>query len=90
MNGISNLIGFLCIALLDIVSAAMLVRAIMSLFTDGNKVYNFVYSITEPIIMPVRKLLNKFDFSSGIPIDIPFLITYMLISVLRNILNIWF
>lgn len=90
MNGISNVIGFLCVALLDIVSISMLIRAIMSLFTDGNAVYNFVYSITEPLIMPLRKILNGLDFVSGIPIDIPFLITYMLISVLRNILNIWF
>lgn len=90
MNGISNIIGFLSIALLDIISAAMLIRAIMSLFTDGNSVYNFVYNMTEPIIMPVRKIFYKLDLESGIPIDIPFLITYILISVLRNTLNIWF
>ena len=84
MNGISSIISFLCIAFLDIISGAMLIRAIMSLFTDGNAVYNFVYSITEPIILPMRKLLDKLDFSLGIPIDIPFLITYMLISVLSK------
>ena len=90
MNGLSNVIGTVCVALLNIVLLAMLIRAVMSLFTEDNVILNFTYSITEPIIIPVRKLIEKSNIMSGLPIDISFLITYMLLSMLRSVLDIWF
>ena len=68
----------------------MLIRAILSLFTEGGVILSFVYSITEPIIIPVRKVLEKFNVSSALPIDLSFLITYLLLSVLSTVLGIWF
>ena len=90
MNGISNILGFICVALVDIIMWAMLIRAVMSLFTDDGVIWSFVYSITEPIVIPVRKLLEKFNVASSMPIDISFMITYLLLSVLSTFLNIWF
>ena len=90
MNEFSSILGFICVALVEIVLLAMLIRAIMSLFTDGGVILNFVYSITEPIIMPVRKIFEKFNISSGFPIDLSFLITYLLLSALKTVLSIWF
>lgn len=83
--------GIVCIALIDIIMIAMAVRAVMSWFVDGdNAVLNFLYSITEPIITPVRKLLHKFSGSSAFPLDISFFITYMLLVMLRTVLETWF
>ena len=90
MNGISNILGSICVALVDIIMWAMLIRAVMSLFTDDGVIWSFVYSITEPIVIPVRKLLEKFNVASSMPIDISFTITYLLLSVLSTFLNIWF
>ena len=90
MNGFSSVLGFICIALIDIILWSMLIRAILSLFTDGGVILSFVYSITEPIIIPVRKVLEKFNVSSALPIDLSFLITYLLLSVLSTVLGIWF
>lgn len=90
MNGLSNILGFICVAAVDIILWAMLIRAVMSLFTDGGAILSFVYSITEPVIIPVRKLLERFNIASGAPIDISFTITYLLLSVLSTFLSIWF
>ena len=91
MNGISLFIGNVCIVLIDIITFAMLIRAILSLFmAEDNAVASFLYSITEPIIMPVRRLLEKLNVFRGLPIDISFLVTYMLLSILSAVLGIWF
>lgn len=90
MNELSNILGFVCVAAIDILLWAMLIRAIMSIFTDDGMIFSFVYSITEPVIIPVRKLLEKFNFASAMPIDISFMITYLLLSLLSTFLSMWF
>ena len=90
MNEISSVIGLICVAVVDILLWAMLIRAVMSLFTDGGAVFSFVYSITEPIVIPVRKMFEKFNFASAMPIDISFMITYLLLSLLSTLLKVWF
>jgi YggT family protein len=83
--------GIVCIALIDIIMIAMAVRAVMSWFVDeDNAVLSFLYSITEPLVLPVRKLLHKFSGSSAFPLDISFFITYMLLVLLRTVLETWF
>ena len=91
MNGLSSFMGNVCVAMINIIILAMLIRAIMSMFVEGdNIILNFLYSITEPIVLPVRKLFERFNLMSGLPIDISFLVTYILLSVIRSILNMWF
>ncbi len=61
----------------------MLARAILSWFPmNSNKFSDFIYSITEPFIYPVRMLFDKMGWFSGLPIDIAFLVTYLLISII--------
>ena len=91
MNGISLFIGNICIVLIDIITFAMLIRAILSLFmAEDNAVAGFLYTITEPVIMPIRRLLEKLNVFQGLPIDISFLITYLLLSAIGSILSVWF
>lgn len=67
---------------IDILSVAMLVRAILSWFTMGEqtKIGAFLYVVTEPVILPVRALCNLFGWFRGLPMDMPFLITMVLLS----------
>ena len=91
MNGISQFAGLICLTLLDIVSLAMLARSLLSLFfEEDGMIMRFLYSITEPFVIPVRKLLEKLNIMSGMPIDVSFLITYLLLFVLQGFLSIWF
>lgn len=79
------------IALINLTEIAMFVRAILSWFIDGgNKIYGFLVSITEPIIIPIRKLLSKTSVGRGMPIDLAFLITYLLLEVVKAVLEVYF
>ena len=48
-----------CVALINFITLAMMVRAVMSWFLDeSNAIQGFLVSITEPFIIPVRMLLT--------------------------------
>lgn len=69
---------------IDMVSIAMLGRAVLSWFTMGEqtKIGTFLYVVTEPIIMPIRGLCNRFGWFQGLPLDMPFLITVVILSMM--------
>lgn len=70
--------------LLGILELLMLGRAIISWFPidEDNALAQFLYGITEPVIYPVRVLLERLDLFQGLPIDMAFLFTYILINIL--------
>ena len=73
--------------LISVIQAAMFVRAIMSWFPFGEgKFSTFLYAITEPIIYPVRALFEKMNWGVGLPIDIPFFVTFILLSFISMFL----
>ena len=78
---------------LDIVLIGMFVRAILSWFVQGGTggflggLAGFLYVVTEPFIIPVRALFDKFGWFQGLPIDISFLITAMLLSLANTLLS---
>ena len=67
---------------IDAVSLAMLVRAILSWITMGEqtRIGAFLFVVTEPIIIPIRALCNRFGWFQGLPIDMPFLLTMVVLS----------
>jgi YggT family protein len=69
--------------IISVLQIAMCVRAVMSWFPmDENKFLDFLYAITEPLILPVRMLFDKMNVAVGFPIDIPFFVTFLLLSLL--------
>ena len=81
------LVNFVLI-FIEVLSLAMFVRAILSWFTDGQgKFARFLYVLTEPAIMPVRKLLVKMNWLQNSPIDFSFTITYLAIMLIELFLS---
>lgn len=82
MNGGLYLIVRFILLFLDVVSIAMLGRAVLSWFSMGEqtKIGTFLYVVTEPFIMPIRNLCGRFGWFQGLPLDMPFLITMVLLS----------
>ena len=81
------LIKNIVIIFLTAVQFAMLARAILSWFPmNSNRFIDFLHSVTEPFIYPVRLLFEKMNWFQGLPIDISFLVSYMLISIVLMIL----
>ena len=81
--------------LLGAISMAMFARVILeiaarmtSFDVGGNKLYVFCYAVTEIFVTPFRFLCAKFNLFQGTPIDAPFFIAYITISLLQALLPI--
>ncbi len=75
------------VVLLSVVQLAMLARAILSWFPiDSNKFIDFLYGLTEPFIYPIRALFVRMNWFQNLPIDMSFMVSYLLISFLCLIL----
>jgi uncharacterized protein YggT (Ycf19 family) len=83
-----HLIVSIVSAILAVLETLMLVRAIFSWLPldEDSPIQRFLYLTTEPIILPVRILLEKVNFLSGFPIDLSFLVTYILLSIVSMLL----
>ena len=74
------------VVLLSVMMLAMTARAILSwLPIEPNKFTYFLDVITEPVIYPIRKLFEKLNWFQGIPIDMSFMVAYLVLSVV-----VWF
>lgn len=64
---------------LDFISLAMMIRWILPIFADveENKLFIVSVATTEPIIAPVRFLLDRFGIGQDTPIDWGFMATYI-------------
>jgi YGGT family. len=66
----------------------MFARAIMSwvMAEEDNSITRFIIAITDPIIIPIRMLLEKFEFVRNMPIDISFFVAFLLLAIIQNLL----
>lgn len=67
---------------------AMFVRAVMSWFPGGSDsvIGTVAYTVTEPLVIPVRKLLDRFESVKNFPIDMSFFVTFLLLSIIASLL----
>lgn len=76
----------------DALQIMMLIRAFLSWFppSDGNggPIRNFIYVVTETFIAPVRAFLERYDWARRSPLDISFLVTYLLLSLISTFFTI--
>lgn len=81
--------------MLSAISLAMLARVIMQLVAaltqynvEGNKFYVFCFAVTEIFVTPFRYLCDKLNLFKSTPLDVPFFIAYLTISILQSFLPI--
>jgi len=74
--------------LLGALELCMFARAILSWFPpeEESRLELFLFSVTEPLIVPVRAVLNRFESIAALPIDISFFVTMLLLSFLQILL----
>ena len=74
--------------ILSVVSFAMLIRMILPWFVDpmDSRAYELSCLLTEPFILPVRAAMVYFNIGQDSPVDFAFIIAYILIWLLRNLL----
>jgi uncharacterized protein YggT (Ycf19 family) len=81
---------YLVRTILSVLMLAMTARAILSwivMLTEGGlatRMYGFLQRITEPIIMPIRALFARMHWFEGFPLDVSFLVTWLLLSAIQT------
>ena len=72
------------------VSICMFARALLSWFelNPENKLIKLLYAMTEPAVIPVRKLIQKKNWFADMPIDMSFTITFLLIYLIEMVMEI--
>ena len=80
---------YFALYLIKLVSICMFIRAILSWFNvnANNPIIKFLYVVTEPAIVPLRKLFQKMNWFQDTPLDISFAMTYLVIFVLELIIE---
>ncbi len=73
---------------LDLLMFLMFARALVSWLPDvsESRIGEFLYTVTEWVIMPVRSLMSKLGINPMLPIDLPFFATFLLLSLVSAIL----
>ena len=89
MTGAIYLVVQCAVWFVDILLLAMMARAITSWFfmPGQNAFVNLLYVITEPVILPVRQLCARFGWFMGVPMDMPYFITTILLIILNVVLE---
>jgi YggT family protein len=85
------LIRTTAVVLISAIELAMFARAILSWFdqTGESRISMFLYAVTEPVILPVRKLCERMHWFEGVPLDIPFMLTWLILMVLQMLLEVF-
>ena len=87
MEILVNVIKDIVLLFLMALELAMLARAILSWFImNESRIMDFLYAITEPFIYPIRLLFEKMNWFVGLPIDMSFMVTYLIITLLVTLL----
>ena len=64
-----------------------IVSAVLSWLPDiDNAFTDFVFSVTEPVLAPIRDLFDRLGVSSALPIDLSFLAVIIHLSIVLNLL----
>lgn len=87
MNNLLEVLRGTAYLLIYLLHTAMFIRAILSWFPVGEgKFSGFLYALTEPVIYPVRLVFDKLGIGTSLPIDIPFFVTFLLLSFISMLL----
>ena len=73
---------------IEVLSFAMLFRALFSWFFEGDGGFiRFLYVFTEPIVIPVRKLLVKLNWFQDSPVDFSFTFAFLALGLFEMVLT---
>lgn len=76
--------------LINIIEMALIIRAILSWIPNlprDNPFVKILNQVTEPILSPIRKLIEKSSFGSGSMIDFSPVIAFLILELIKNIIK---
>ena len=89
MNQFLYILATTVSAALLLLEIAMFLRAILSWIPglDGTAFSDFLYTVTETLVAPVRALCDRFEWFRNSPLDVSFMIAYLLLFLLQGLVS---
>ena len=81
---------FSCFGVFELLIVARAVMSFIALAVSNStfhRIYDIIQSLTEPILMPIRKLLSKVPFLEALPIDFSPLVVLLILSFLGKVIQ---
>ncbi|CDC60268.1 putative uncharacterized protein [Clostridium sp. CAG:448] len=75
------------LAFLDVLMALLFFRMLVSWLPvdEDNRLVQMLYVLTEPALIPMRSLFARMGWFQNTPIDMSFMVTVLILSVLRSV-----
>ena len=88
MRSLNYLVRSLALLLIEVLQTLMLVMSLMSWIPQlrQTKLYYMISMVVEPVIDPFRRLLYKIPGMDRFPLDLSFLVAWMVLSMLASML----
>lgn len=73
---------------ISIYELILLIRAVISWIPSlqDTRVYEIAYRLTEPLLLPIRKFLYRFEFMRRFPIDFSMIVLILLMGAFSRLL----
>ncbi len=86
------------IKLIEIIELLILARVFLSWVPNmrDNQIVRFIYQVTEPMLSPVRSMIERSSFGRNMMIDFSPIIVFLILGILKRILariflvGVWF
>lgn len=80
------------LSLISFYDLVLLGRVVISWipYFHGTAVESFCYSLTEPVLEPIRNFLFRFEWVRRCPLDISVLVLFLIIQILPSFLLMFF
>ncbi len=91
MNAVMYVLRTTVIILLDALQIGFFLRAIFSWFDPmrESRFSGFLFAFTEPIIIPIRILCEKKRWFENTPIDVPFMLTMLMLILVQTLFEVF-
>ncbi len=75
---------------LGLASFSMIMRMLLPIFVnpEESRLFAVACYISEPFVLPVRFVMAKFNIGQNTPIDIAFIVAYLIVWVLELLLPV--
>ena len=66
---------------------ALMARVVIGMFSEGDGIFaSFIYTVTEPVLVPIRRKLDSMEMFQDIPIDMSVLVAMIIFIILSLLL----